>query len=308
MYGTRGKKRKRDWFPYLMLLPAWAIILGITAYPFVFSLALSFFDFSFLKTDTSFVGLKNYMDIISKGDFLATLNFTLLWTVVNVIFMTMLGFAVAMLMRQRFIGKGFLKATMLIPWILPQVVTGYVFNLMLSTDYGVVNKMMQKIGLLPDGFSWFSKTVPAMCAVFMANIWRGFPFIALTLFAKMQTVPNAQIEAASIDGAGAFQRFRYILLPYISPIALTCVLLTFLWSFNAFDIIKVMTDGGPLNTTNTLSLLVNREAFLYLEISRACTMAVIMLFILLACAGIFLLIRRAVAWVSSLKERRWNNV
>lgn len=298
------RKRKTDWFPYLMLLPAWVIILGITAYPFVYSFALSFFDYSFLKQGMNFIGLKNYMDIISKGEFLSTLNFTLVWTVVNVISMTVLGFAVALLMRQRFVGKGFLKATMLIPWILPQVVTGYAFNLLLSTDYGIVNKMLQMIGLLPQGFSWFSKPFPAMCAVFIANIWRGFPFVALMLFAKMQTVPNSYMEAAAIDGAGAVQKFWYILLPYISPVVLTCMFLTFLWSFNAFDIIKVMTDGGPLKSTNTLALLVNREAFSYLEISRACTMAVIMLFILLACAGVMLLAGKLLRLIWKLLERR----
>ena len=244
----------------------------------------------------NFVGLKNYIDILKKGDFLSALNFTLLWTVANVLFMTVIAFAVALLLRQQFAGKGFLKATMLIPWVLPQVVTGYVFNLMLSTDYGIVNKLMQSIGILPIGFSWFAKPVPARCAVLMANIWRGFPFIALMLYAKMQTVPSAYMEAASIDGADGVQRFIYILLPYVSPVLFTCMMLTFLWSFNAFDIIKVMTDGGPLNTTDTLSLLVNREAFSYLEISRASTMAVIMLLILLSCAGVLLLFKSLAVW------------
>ena len=289
-------KKKRDFFPYLMLLPSWVVILSITAYPFLYSLTLSFFDYSFLKQGMNFVGLKNYIDILKKGDFLSALNFTLLWTVANVLFMTVIAFAVALLLRQQFAGKGFLKATMLIPWVLPQVVTGYVFNLMLSSDYGIVNNLMQSIGILPIGFSWFAKPVPARCAVLMANIWRGFPFIALMLYAKMQTVPSAYMEAASIDGADGVQRFIYILLPYVSPVLFTCMMLTFLWSFNAFDIIKVMTDGGPLNTTDTLSLLVNREAFSYLEISRASTMAVIMLLILLSCAGVLLLFKSLAVW------------
>ena len=290
-------KKKRDLFPYLMLLPAWVIIFSITAYPFLYSLTLSFFDYSFLKQGMNFIGFKNYIDILRKGDFLSALGFTLFWTVANVLCMTLIAFAVALLLRQRFAGKGFLKATMLIPWVLPQVVTGYVFNLMLSTDYGIVNKLMQSVGILPVGFSWFAKPLPARCAVLLANIWRGFPFIALMLYAKMQTVPSAYMEAASIDGADGFGRFVYILLPYVSPVLFTCMMLTFLWSFNAFDIIKVMTDGGPLNTTDTLSLLVNREAFSYLEISRASTMAVIMLLILLSCAGGILLLKRLATWI-----------
>lgn len=304
MSKIKAKKRKFDWFPYLMLLPAWIIILAITAYPFVYSFSMSFFDYSFLKQGMKFIGLKNYINILAKGEFLSTMEFTIFWTVVNVVFMTILGFAVALVMRQKFMGKAFIKATMLIPWVLPQVVTGYTFNLMLSTEYGIVNKAMQALGLLPAGFSWFAKPGSAMCAIFMANIWRGFSFIALMIYAKMQTVPDSHLEAASIDGAGPWQRFWYILLPYISPVMATCVFLTFLWSFNAFDIIKVMTDGGPLKSTNTLALLVNREAFSYLEISRACTMAVIMLLILLACAGVLLAAWKLLQALGRLMERR----
>ena len=304
MSQNKVQKRKMDWFPYLMLLPAWIVVLGITAYPFVYSFSMSFFDFSFLKQGMKFVGLKNFQSIIAKGDFLSAVEFTLFWTVVNVVCMTILGFAVALLMRQKFAGKGFLKATMLIPWVLPQVVTGYTFNLMLSTDFGIVNKALQAVGILPVGFSFFGQPGPATAAILMANIWRGFPFIALMLYAKMQTVPNSHLEAASIDGAGALQRFYYILLPYISPVAATCMLLTFLWSFNAFDIIKVMTDGGPLKSTTTLALLLNREAFSYLEISRACTMAVIILLILLACVAALLVIYKLVRLTGKLLERR----
>ena len=285
-----------------MLLPATLVILSVTAYPFIYSLSMSFFDFSFLKQGMKFIGFKNYRDIISKGEFLSVLGFTFRWTVINVVFMTLLGFAVALIIRKKFIGKGFLKATMLIPWVLPQVVTGYIFSLMLSTDYGVVNKSMQAVGLLPDGFSWFAKPLPATCAVLMANIWRGMPFIALMVYARMQTVPSSLLEAAAIDGAGEFQQLRYIILPHISQVLVTCMMLTFLWSFNAFDIIKVMTDGGPLKSTNTLALLLNREAFSYLEISRACTMAVIMMVILIAFAGLLMLLRGVIAAIRNGRE------
>ena len=141
-------RRKFSLLPYLMLLPATLVILSVTAYPFIYSLSMSFFDFSFLKQGMKFIGFKNYRDIISKGEFLSVLGFTFRWTVINVVFMTLLGFAVALIIRKKFIGKGFLKATMLIPWVLPQVVTGYIFSLMLSTDYGVVNKSATEYSLM----------------------------------------------------------------------------------------------------------------------------------------------------------------
>lgn len=292
MRSTSHGKKRPDWLPFLMLLPALILLLAITVYPFITSASLSFTDYNFLKQDTKFVGFKNYFDIIAEGKFLSSVGFTFFWTCINVIGMIVLGFVVALLLRGKFIGQKFLKGTMLIPWVLPQVVTGYIFSLLLSTDVGALNILLQQIGVLPEGFSWFSTPAPATAAVFIANIWRGFPFVSLMLYAKMQSIPISYLEAASIDGANGRQSFLYIMFSFLRPVAATCMFLTFLWSFNAFDIIKVMTDGGPLGFTTTLSLQLQKEAFSYLEISRACTMAVIMFLLLIACVCIFLLLRK----------------
>lgn len=272
-----------------MLIPALILLIVITAYPFITSISLSFFDYSFLKTGFRFIGLKNYTDIIADGKFMSSLGFTLIWTIINVAAMTGLGFATAILMRQRFAGREFIKGTMLVPWVLPQVVTGYIFGLMLAEDAGIINVALKSLGLMHKGFSWFSTPRFAIAAVLIANIWRGFPFITLMVYAKMQSLSISFLEAPKIDGAGGLQIFRYIIIPLVRPVTVTCMLLTFIWSFNAFDIIKVMTGGGPLESTATLSLLLQREAFSYLEISRACTMAVMMFIILLLCVGIILL-------------------
>lgn len=287
------KKKRIDLLPYLLLVPSMIFLVGITLYPFVTSIYYSFFDYSFTKTGINFVGLENYIDILSEGKFFEALSFTLLYTVFDLAIVLLLGFITSVLMRQKFVGKQVLKATMLIPWILPQVVTGYVFNLMIAQNMGILNRIMALMGLVPVDFSWFTNPVNATIAVVMASSWRGFPFVALMLYSKMQSVPVDLLEAASLDGANSVQRFTNIVVPHIKQIFLTCAFLTFLWTFNAFDIIKVMTNGGPLEKTVTLSFLLQREAFRYLKIGRSCAMAVLMFLSLITIIAIVF----AVKWL-----------
>lgn len=290
------QRKRLDVFPYLLLVPSLILLLGITLYPFITSIYYSFFDYSFTRPDVKFIGLKNYLSILEDGKFFTSLIFTCIWTVVNLFTIVLLGFATAVLMRQNFVGKGILKATMLIPWILPQVVTGYVFSLMTAQNIGIINRILFLCGVVPGDFSWFENGTTALIAIVMANSWRGFPFVALMLYSKMQSVPASYLEAAQLDGANAIQRFRYIMLPYIKMVLMTCCFLTFLWTFNAFDIVKVMTNGGPLEQTVTLSFLLQREAFKYMEIGKACAMAILMFtalgLIILGVLFIRLLIRK----------------
>ena len=275
-----------------MLIPAILLLGMITVYPFVISVGLSFFDYSFLKREINFVGLKNYIDILSEGKYLSSIRFTFLWTIWNVLLIGIMGFITSLLLRQRFFGRQVIKATMLIPWILPQVVTGFTFNLMMAQEIGILTRFLFLLGLVPADFSWFIDPKLAAAAVVVANSWRGFPFVALMLFAKMQSIPSSLMEAAQIDGANSIQVFRHIIINYIKPVVATCLALTFIWSFNAFDIIKVMTGGGPLEGTSTLALRLQREAFDFMQISRACTMAVCTFVLLLAIAGAGIVLRK----------------
>lgn len=303
-----AKKKKVDVFPYLLLIPSMLFLVGITLYPFLSSVYNSFFDYSFTKADVKFIGFENYADIIQEGKFFSSLSFTLLYTVLDLAVVLLLGFITSILMKQKFAGKQILKATMLIPWILPQVVTGYIFNLMIAQNMGILNRIMGLMGLVPMDFSWFNSPKTAAIAIIMATSWRGFPFVALMVYSKMQSVPAELLEAASLDGANSIQRFYYIVVPHIKSIFLTCAFLTFLWTFNAFDIIKVMTNGGPLEKTVTLSFLLQREAFKYMKIGRACAMAVLMFLslisIILLVLGVRWLIGKGVNMYGKQREIR----
>ena len=299
------RKKRTALFPYVMLIPSVILLVGITLYPFLSSLYNSLFDYSFTKSEINFIGLKNYTDIIAEGRFFSSFRFTILYTVLDLAVVLVLGFITSLLLGQKFAGKSVLKATMLIPWILPQVVTGYIFNLMLAQNMGIINRILALAGLVPFDFSWFAKPSTAIAAVVIASSWRGFPFIALMLYSKMQSVPEELLESASLDGANALHRFRYVVMPHIWQVFLTCTFLTFLWTFNAFDIIKVMTNGGPLGRTETLSYLLQREAFKYLKIGRASAMAVLMFLSLITIIILlFLVIKIIGKRVANYEERK----
>ena len=299
------KRKKTDWLPLMLLLPSFILLAGITVYPFLSGLYNSFFDYSLKKPTVNFIGFKNYVDILKEGKFMASLGFTILFTVIDLVVAMVLGFITALLLQQKFAGKNLLKAIMLIPWILPQVVTGFIFNLMIAQDMGILNRLMALAGLVPFDFSWFSSPKTAMAAVIMANSWRGFPFIALMVYSKMQAVSKELMEAASLDGANAFQKFLHVVFPEIQQVLMTCAFLVFLWTFNCFDIIKVMTNGGPLEKTTTMSLLLQREAFSYLKIGRACAMAVLMFICLMVIIGLLFLVKNLITkGVASIEERR----
>ena len=197
-----------------------------------------------------------------------------------------------------FIGKNILKAVILIPWVLPQVVTGFVWSVMLSDHMGIITAIIRDSGLFSRDFSWFQTGTLSMVAAIFTNVWRGFPFFALMLFARLSTLPSEQLDAAKIDGAKGVSLFYYIIFPYMKPVLLICIVLAFLWTFNAYDIIKVMTNGGPAEATLTLPLLIQREAFEYYNLSKASTMSLVTFILIL----IMFIIYRCLLYLFKRKE------
>ncbi|MCP4401102.1 MAG: sugar ABC transporter permease [bacterium] len=274
-------KRKYDILPYLLLLPAVIIVSGFVLYPLTSNLLMSFKNAKLIKVSSNYIGFSNYIEILSSATIWQSILRTLIWAVSNIFFMSILGMTTALLFMADFVGKRLLKAVILIPWVLPQVVTGFVWTVMLSDHMGIITAMMRGSGIFPDGFSWFQTGTLSMSAAILTNVWRGFPFFALMLYARLSTLPSAQLDAAQIDGAHGVSLFRYIIFPYAKGVLYTCMVLAFLWTYNAYDIIKIMTNGGPAGATLTLPLLIQREAFEYYNLSKASTMSLVT-FVLIA--------------------------
>jgi multiple sugar transport system permease protein len=178
-------------------------------------------------------------------------------------------------------GVSILRACILLPWILPEVVTGYTWQWILQGEYGIVTSNLIKLGIISSDFSFFENGAAAMFAVILANVWRGFPFIAILMFAKLKTLPNELVEAARIDGASPVQIFIRVTISWLMPIIQRAGILAFIYTFNAFSIIYAMTGGGPIGATETLSVAIQRIAFRDYNFGGASAFGVIILIITL---------------------------
>ena len=277
--------------PYVLVGPPLIMIAIFLFYPMLRNIILSFFNYNLSEIDRPFVGLQNYFAMLHDRRLWNALGRTGIWTAVNLLFAVFIGVGSAFLMFSGFKGSGALKSFILIPWILPSVVTGYIFSLMLNEDAGIITWILKATGVVGQHFSFFSNGPLSMTAAVMANIWRAFPFFTLMIYAKLCTVPNDQLDAAQLEGVQGIKLFRYVLLPFVRNILMSCIFLCFIWTFNAYDIMKVMTNGGPAEMTTTMSLLIQREAFTYFSLSNAATMSVYMFCVMLIVVGIGALLR-----------------
>ena len=277
--------------PYVLVGPPLIMIAIFLFYPMLRNIILSFFNYNLSEIDRPFVGLQNYFAMLHDRRLWNALGRTGIWTAVNLLFAVFIGVGSAFLMFSGFKGSGALKSFILIPWILPSVVTGYIFSLMLNEDAGIITWILKATGVVGQHFSFFSSGHLSMTAAVTANIWRAFPFFTLMIYAKLCTVPNDQLDAAQLEGVQGIKLFRYVLLPFVRNILMSCIFLCFIWTFNAYDIMKVMTNGGPAEMTTTMSLLIQREAFTYFSLSNAATMSVYMFCVMLIVVGIGALLR-----------------
>ncbi len=274
--------RKNNAAGYILILPALIMLAVFVIYPMFMNIVMSFRNYSLLRVGDQNIGLQNYQDLISDSRVWAAVSRTFVWTIANVIGALLIGMGSALLLFAGFKGSGIIKSMILIPWVLPSVITGYIWSLMLQEDAGIITYILKSLGIVAHDFSWFRTGPLSMSAAIMANMWRAFPFFSLMIFAKLSSVPQDYIEASELEGVSPWQRFRYVLFPFIKPTVTICTYLCFIWSFNAYDILKVMTNGGPAELTTTMSIMVQREAFQFYEISRASAMSIIMFFIMLA--------------------------
>ena len=274
-------KVRRKLFPYFLVVPGVLVLAGIIFIPFIRNVLYSFTDYQLTNPDYGMVGLENYVEALTKGDLFAALKNSLVWVVLNIMLMMFLGVLAAFLQNSKHIRGVFVfQIFLLLPWVLPEAVTGYIWKLLLNYETGVYYQLLQLLHIIPDKYDIFANDFPAMLACVMANVWRSFPIIAMTVLAKLRSIQTDQLEAAVLDGANRRQIFWYIELPHIEPVLVSVGTLCFVWTFNSFGIIDVMTGGGPAKATETLPVFLQREAFQYFDYAGASTYAVIGLVIL----------------------------
>ncbi|KMZ52417.1 carbohydrate ABC transporter permease [Dorea sp. D27] len=281
------RKKLNNIMPYLYSTPFFILIFLFMLCPFVLNIGISFTNYSMNGKDLRFVGIKNYGDVLSNPGTWSAIRLTVIFIIGCVGLTMLLGMFYAVVMTFKIKGNILIKAFILMPWIIPESVTAYVWKWLFSSDTGMIYYLLEKAGLIADGTSFFFDGVLAMAMVIMANVWRTAPFVAVMTYAKLSAVPDSYIEAAKMDGANALQSFRYIKLPWIGPILSRCTMLLFVWSFNSFSIIYILTNGGPAGATTTLPYLIRQSGFQNFNFAQATALSVIALVIILLCFAVF---------------------
>jgi multiple sugar transport system permease protein len=236
------------WLALMLLLPTVALLGLFIAYPFVKGVMLSVTDAK-VGVPGHFVGLQNFREIWSDSIFRVAVWNTCLYTLVATIFKLVLGLWLAVLLNRHFRGKAFTRAFILLPFIIPTVLSTLAWKWMFDPTFSVINWVLFHLGVMTGRINWLGEPVLAMVSVIIVNVWRGVPFYAISLLAGLQTISPELHEAAAIDGARAWQRFRHVTWPLLLPVTLVVVLFSVIQTFADFQLVYVLTGGGPANAT-----------------------------------------------------------
>ena len=280
--------RRFDSFPYMLLLPAFLLTLTIVAWPLVETFRLSFTNAS-LRPAESYVGFENYVEIF-EDDFWEVIRRTFLWMGIGVSLKIVMGVAGAALLNAAIPGRTLFRILVMPPWIVPIAIGVFMWSWMYNGQFGMISGVAQRIGLIGGPFEFLAYGNSAFVATIVTDVWIGTPLVSLYLLAAMQSIPKELYEAAWTDGAGRFYRFRRITLPLIAPSIFTMALLSAIWTFNSFDIIWILTEGGPRGATTTMIIDTYKTAISRFRYGEGAARAVMILICLTAFAGAYLAI------------------
>lgn len=260
-------------------------------YPMIGTVIESFYDTSFISPEPRFVGWAVYEKVWNSRQFPEVVWNSIYWTIGVVLLQNVLGFFVAMLLNQGLPAQGLLRALVLLPFVLPGVVTAILWRFMYDPQLGLVNSLMIRLGLFEDNAAWLANADTAMAAVIFVAVWKGFPFSMLIYLAALQNVDKSQLEAATIDGAGPWRRLIDVTLPSIKDVVVVNIVLTLILTFNYFDIIWVMTRGGPQNATHIFPTRIFETGFGQFRFGEAAVYGVFSILILAVLVALYVIVQ-----------------
>lgn len=276
----QAREQKTGW---LMVTPAFLILLVIFAYPILRSFWLSLFTKNLgTKLKPIFSGLDNYGRMMGDSRFWQTLWNTIIFTSSSVVLELVLGMAIALILHQAYKGRSLVRTVALLPWALPTALIGLAWTWIFNDQFGVWNDILIRLGIIQTGVSWLGNPITAMMAVIAADVWKTTPFISILLLAGLQSIPIELYEAYAIDGATAWQSFTKITLPLLMPQIVIVLLFRFAGAFGVFDLIQVMTGGGPGGATEVVSLYIYSTVMRYLDFGYGASLVVVTFLFLVA--------------------------
>ncbi len=256
----------RDWkIALIFVLPLVVIMAGLILWPFINAILLSLTVRSFVTRKEEYVGLANYARLLHDSDFLSAVSNTIVFTVASLCVKFVVGMAIALILNSKLPFRSILTGVMLLPWIVPEVVTALTWRSIYDPIFGGLNPILLQLGLINRPVAWLAEPGLAMASVIAVNVWKGIPFYTILLLAGLKAIDREQHEAAEVDGAGAVQRFRHITLPGLRYVIIVTVLLSFISTFNTFGLVYLMTGGGPGGATRLFSILAYEKAIIGLR-------------------------------------------
>ena len=282
---SRRRSGREALLGYALVTPIVVVMLLVIALPVVSAVTTSMQDQRVIGSPSSFVGFETYLDVLSDRAFWAALGRSGIWLIANMVVQAVLGFSTALLLQRSGWWSRTARTWVVLPWVVPTVAVAVMWQWMLNTNYGIVYKMLDAVGI--DIGSPFGNPAVALGAVILVNSWHWFPLSAVVIYGALATVPTEVIEAAKVDGAGAWRTFTSITLPLIQPILFALGLVGSLWSFNILDSIYLITAGGPAGATTTMPVYVYDTAFSAFRTSRAAAASVLTVAVLVVLALVF---------------------
>ncbi|WP_405608292.1 sugar ABC transporter permease [Streptomyces sp. NBC_01511] len=274
------------WF---LLLPALIPILILSAGPLLYGVALAFTDAQTGRTAaTQFVGLDNLLDLRHDSLFWESFRIGLIWAVCVTALQFVMAMGLALLLNQNLRFRWLARTLAIVPWAMPEVVVGIMWRLVYHSDAGVLNKTLSQFGLISENVDWLANLSYALPAVIVVGVWAGMPQTTVVLLAGLQNVPHELREAAQLDGAGVWRRFTTVTWPALKPVVLAITALNFIWNFNSFGLVYVLTQGGPGGQTRLPMLFAYEEAFKYGQFGYAAAMGLVMVAVIAVLLTLFL--------------------
>lgn len=274
----KKRSRLKNLQPYKYLAPA-VIFLGIVfGIPLINTAVYAFADVSIMEGIQKWVGFKNFVFLTDPG-FWATIKRTLIWVVFGVAGIFIYAMTVSLALNKPIPGRGFFRIVVIIPWLIPHAFAGTIWTWLLNSNSGFINTLLMKLGIIDEPISFFGESL-AMATVIFIRIWKGSPFLIMSLLPAFQTIPEEVEEAAKIDGAGKIRYFINILIPMIKPVLVSGGIILTAWTITIFDIVYVLTGGGPSNATNILSITIYKSAFIENKLGVASAMSLATMLVL----------------------------
>ena len=288
----RDAARRRDLLVRIgFIVPAVLYMLAFFGFPIVKNLVMSFqaYDFAtFFNGSAPFIGLENDAETLTDPIFLRALRNTGLFTVGSILGQFVLGMGLALYFRKRFPLSGFLRSLLLLPWLLPMIVSAAVWRWILEQDNGVLNRFLENVGLISEPIPWLVSSDTALIAVIGVNIWLGIPFNVVLLYSGLQSIPEELYEAGALDGATGWKAFRHITLPMLRPVVSVVLLLGVIYTIKVLDLIIGLTGGGPANATQTLATRSYEMSFVEFDFGQGAALSNILIVIALAFSIVYL--------------------